>query len=442
MALAFVLVPRLAAGESTAKRATDPVAPAAAACADSSRRYRADVDDAWRAIRDRYVYLRDKPVDWSRVRARVARTADTVHSRRALVGVLEDLLDPLYDAHATLGTNTAHSPRLVPTGIDLWAEWRTGGAPARTAEAVVTAVRPGYSADQAGVRPGWRVLAINGVPVDAAADARLNPGVPRPAPPAARAWALLSALAGRHDTPRVLRVRDAAGRVREVPLDHRGQHVVDAPTDEPPVEFSWLADSADGTRRAYGYIRLNGLSDVRGVAAFDSALTALRDTHGLVLDLRNIPSGGNTDVAEPILGRLITTVQGYQRVVPRGGPTYVRVVRPRGPWTYTAPVVALVGRWTGSMGEGMAIALDGMQVHGRPRATVVGTRMAGLAGSVDDTTLPCSGIRLTFATARLLHVGGTPRERWLPPVTVDLTTLAAAAMPDPVLARGLDALRR
>jgi len=131
----------------------------------------------------------------------MARDASrTVHSKRELVGVLERLLDNLYDAHAILRANTSHSPRMVPSGVDLWAEWIDG-------DAIVTAVRSGYGAERQGVRPGMHVLAINGVPIKDAADSRLGPAVNYPAPAEAGAWALVSALAGRHDTPRVLRVR-------------------------------------------------------------------------------------------------------------------------------------------------------------------------------------------------------------------------------------------
>jgi C-terminal processing protease CtpA/Prc len=410
---------------------------------DDSARFRRDVDAAWIAVRDHYVYLPDKAVDWPLAHVIYGRMADTLHSKRELVGVLEQLLATLYDPHATLHANTSESPRLVPSGLDFWVEWRGK-------EAVITSVRPGYSADEAGARPGMRVLAINGVTVDSASRAKLGMAVLRPAAAAASQWALLSAAAGRHDTPRTLRVRDLSGKVRELLLDLPGHHVVDAPSGDQPVEFRRLPGAGlgrpGGGESPYGYIRLNALGDSRSVPAFDSALRALRTTRGLVLDLRNTPGGGNTDVAEPILGRLIANAKGYQRVVPREGAAYVRIVKARGPWTFTAPVVVLVGRWTGSMGEAMAIGLDAMH-----RAKVVGTRMAGLAGAVDDVTLPCSGISLGFPTARLLHLDGTPRERWVPPVLVDFEAAKAPTRfrplarlthpPDLVLERGLAILR-
>ena len=72
--------------------------------------------------------------------------------------VLEQMLDNLSDAHAIVRANTSHSPRLVPSGLDLWAEWRDTSA-------VVTAVRPGFGAEQAGVRAGMQIIAINGLAV-------------------------------------------------------------------------------------------------------------------------------------------------------------------------------------------------------------------------------------------------------------------------------------
>jgi peptidase S41-like protein len=96
--------------------------------------------------------------------------------------------------------------------------------------------------------------------------------------------------------------------------------------------------------------------------------------------------------------------------------------------------VVLVGRWTASMGEGMAIGLDGMR-----RATLVGTRMAGLRGAVVTHTLPRHHFGFTFPFERLRHLDGTPREQFVPPVLVDELT-APQGEADPVLAAGLRVL--
>ena len=92
---------------------------------------------------------------------------------------------------------------------------------------------------------------------------------------------------------------------------------------------------------------------------------------------------------------------------------WLEYVAPRGPFTYEGPIVVLVGAWTGSMGEGLAIGLDGMS-----RATVVGRPMAGLLGAVYDTRLPHTGFVVRIPAERLFHVDGTPRERFVPRVLV------------------------
>ncbi|MCU0633919.1 MAG: S41 family peptidase [Gemmatimonadaceae bacterium] len=414
---------------------------------------RADVAATAEAISTRYVYLADRGVNWPAAVARTLGAADSVRGTRATITLLEPLLEQLWDSHVSLRANTARSPRLVPSGLDLWAEWR------RTRDgrerAVVTAVRPDFSAAQAGVRPGMTILAIDDVPIADAVSRRLGADLPHPVPPTARDWALLAELAGRRATPRRLRVADVGGAVRTVALDQPGHRSPSEQLPVPPVEVRVLdADgrlvpvTAGSTAGAIGYVRLNALGDEASVAAFDTTLETLRGARALVLDLRNTPGGGNTSVAEPILGRFITDTLGYQRVVPRDGSPWVRTVAPRGPWTWTRPVAVLVGRWTGSMGEGMAIAFDGMRARGRPRGVVVGTRMAGLAGAVEEVTLPCSGVGLGFPTARLLHLDGTPRERWRPPVLVDLMDevhpqhTSASGTHDLVLARALRLLRR
>jgi carboxyl-terminal processing protease len=175
----------------------------------------------------------------------------------------------------------------------------------------------------------------------------------------------------------------------------------------------------------------------------DAALKELESTAGLILDLRDTPSGGNTTVARGIMGRFLEREGFYQKHslpdeerasgVKR---SWVEVVSPRGDHPYKAPVVVLVDHWTGSMGEGIAIGMDGLK-----RATVVGTRMAGLLGATRQITLPNSGIGVSFPAEKLFHVNGTPREDFVPTVPVDLIKSESQKAGDPILEAGLKALR-
>ena len=86
-----------------------------------------------------------------------------------------------------------------------------------------------------------------------------------------------------------------------------------------------------------------------------------------------------------------------------------------------------------STNAGIAVGL-----HALGRATVVGTAMAGLAGGVESFTMPASEVSFQIPVGTIHTMGGTPREDWLPPVLVDLST---ATGPDPILEAGLAALR-
>jgi carboxyl-terminal processing protease len=246
--------------------------------------------------------------------------------------------------------------------------------------------------------------------------------------PEANDYVLRVLLAGTHSARRVFSVRGANGTERRI----------DLPPHVPESQTSLLTFNRIDSDIASIRIE-NSLGDGRLVKAFDDALVSARDMRGIVLDLRNTPSGGDTDVAEPILGRFVKGRPEYQRqFVPRPGKVFprdstVRWVRERGLFRLTCDLVVLCDRWTGSMGEGMTIGLDGMN-----RAKIVGTRMAGLCGATEVFTLPHSGIGARFPTLRLYHLNGTPREKFVPGVLVDL---AHAHGDDPIFARGLAVLR-
>ena len=115
--------------------------------------------------------------------------------------------------------------------------------------------------------------------------------------------------------------------------------------------------------------------------------------------------------------------------------SWMEIVSPRGDFRFDAPVVILVDHWTGSMGEGIAIGMDGLK-----RATIVGTEMAGLLGAINGVTLPISKIGVNFPVEKLFHVNGLPREDFVPPVYVDLLKPEAQNTKDAILEAGLKTL--
>jgi C-terminal processing protease CtpA/Prc len=355
--------------------------------------YVADFDELLRLIDNEYTYRAESGCDTALLRNRLRPSAGAVKSRKELLPVLESALDCLHESHAHFNANLDSSTRLIPSGLQVWAELQDD-------RALVTQVRHASAAWRAGIRRGDVIVAVDNMFVAAAVKRRMPCCMRGEEPlPQARQWTLLALLAGRHDQPVTLSM-SRAGILRQASFTPESNHSI------ANVESRRNPDGS-------GYIALNNLGDSDSIAAFDQALAKLRDTSELFLDLRNTPAGGNTDVAEPILGRLINHRQPYQRITPTHGKPWLREVAPGGPWQYSRPVTVLVSRWTGSIGEAMAIGLDGMH-----RATICGSRMAGLRGSVFDHTLPVSGIVVRLPGERLSHLDGRPRETFVPPLLV------------------------
>lgn len=383
---------------------------------------RSDFATFCKQFRENYAYIDRPDKPWTTWSERYASALGQAVTREAYAAVFESALDELHDFHAEVRSRNPHRWLPVPTFADVWATFRGN-------EAVIVAIRRGSDAERAGIVTDDRVTEINGMSIKAALLARLAMTT-NSSDRMAQEWALLSLLTGRSDEERRLTVRSADGQSRSITLP------VERHFDRHPGLLAETIVSGD-----VGVIRFhNSLGDQKTIDAFDAALVKLRSTRGLILDLRDVPSGGNSSVALGIMGRLVTHTLPYQRHrIPHYGQqdvqrNWIELVAPRGPFTYTAPVVVLVDHWTGSMGEGMAIGFDAMQ-----RALVIGTPMAHLAGAVSDFRLPRTGIDVAFATEQLSHVNGTPRQDWLPPVQV---SAAATHDSDPIMKRGLSELRR
>jgi carboxyl-terminal processing protease len=390
------------------------------------QQYEEDFDYLWQSISDDYAYFDQKQTDWNKVREIYRPQINRVKTRSDFVALLESVLEELYDPHTHLNTNTPASPRLVPSGADLWAEWIKG-------RAIISEVRPESPAEKAGIRTGMQVISINGIPVNDAVNQRLGKSL-RSSDQAARNWALRTLLAGRHNEQ------------RRIEILSNGERRILAIDDQPNGE-SMETESLLEYRRVendVGYIKINNsLGDAGLIKQFDLALAELSNTKGLILDLRDTPGGGNTTVARGIMGRFIRRDMPYQKhSIPAEERQYgtkrswIELVSPRGQFMYAAPVAVLVDHWTGSMGEGITIGLDGMR-----RATIVGTEMARLVGATSGITLPHTRIGVSFPTEKLFHINGTPRENFVPPVYVDLLKSRNQANEDIIFRRGLRVLR-
>jgi carboxyl-terminal processing protease len=357
--------------------------------------YQKDFEEFWTNIHDNYAYLKQQDINWERVKEIYQPQAASIANKDEFIKLLENVLHEVYNGHSSLNINLESSNRLVPSGQDLYVE-KIGR------RFMVTDLRKGYGAQQCGLKVGMEVQAFNGMPVEGQLQnflpkytAHYNAEMIQ--------FALDMLFAGTHDKPRSITALENG---------HKRVYHPDSVKIESPknlIEFRKIYENT-------GYIRINnslGNNDL--IAAFDQALDSLFNTRNLVLDLTETPGGGNSTVARAMMGRFISQKLPYQQheVDETAYDTkryWVEYVLPRKK-TYNGTLYVLVGHWTGSMGEGIAIGFDGMK-----RATVIGTRMAGLLGSIEGFELTETKIRYQFPTERLYHINGTPREKYLPKV--------------------------
>lgn len=224
-----------------------------------------------------------------------------------------------------------------------------------------------------------------------------------------------------------------------------------------PLNGNWQATSAKlkekrevgkdliwgRTAEGFGYLGVHGLSDPELPKHVDAALEQLKDTQGMVVDLR-FNGGGDELLARSIAGRFADKAVVYSKNRYREGPKHDqlgpaidRVLEPRGPWRYEAPVVCLFGRETLSSAESLAAMFGEC-----PNVTTFGSPTGGSSANPRRLELDC-GITVNLPRWLDLLPDGTPLERHgVPPdVLSEHAPEAFSNQSDPVFEAALARLR-
>ncbi len=364
-------------------------------------------------IKDNYAYADQKNINWACLNKQYTAKINHLNDRSDTVLFFEHLL---LEFHMTLNTNIQDSYRL---NSPLIVNQEKGAF-------IIDDYWQNQLLDSGDLVTGAKLMNINGItpeqviknfPTLCQDKTQVNN----------QQWIINKALAGQYSQPRIIEL--SVGGVRKtIDLD-RLRYLETKRT---------LSIEKKGK---FGVIKINNsLGKIELIQAFDQALDSFSSTQGLVLDLRNTISGGDSYIARAIIGRFIEQDQPYQKhrfeEHREGGPKVPRFwteyVAPRSS-TYKKPLVVLVNRWTGSMGEGLAIGLHGMQ-----RAHVIGTPMAELLGAVYGYPLEDFGFGYQMPAEQLFHVDGTPRESFIP----DTLVKPNAKHSDAVLAQGIQWLQQ
>lgn len=376
-----------------------------------------DLNEILTDISYNYIYLKEKNIDLDCIKKQYEKQIINIKTREEIILFFEYLLDEFYDSHLILNANTNSSFRLFSPIY----------ATVKNEKFIISNVWQTQIENLDQNLIGAELLKINGIDFDKAIElfpTHCNNKKSKKV----REWIVNKILSGRYNKPRILTLKLKKSKIIEFNLD----------------KLKIINNDNLLTARVennIGIIRLNNsLGNNKLIKEFDKSLDKLMDTKGLIIDLRNTVDGGNSYVARGIMGRFINEAKPYQKHwttehydentnIER---SWVEYVSPRKK-QYKKPFVVLVSRWTGSMGEGLAIGFEAIS-----KAKIVGSEMERLAGEMNGFSFKNQTYGYRLSTAKLFHINGTAREKYIPTNYIKQTT----TQKDEILEKGIELINR
>lgn len=388
----------------------------------------------WTTIGAMDAYLYRASADWSTALREWIPRVESAPTLRDYFLTLRDLGTTLRDAHVSVNhpstDERAPRNRRLPVRLE------------RVQGRVLIAKVDTAAAHGLDLKAGDELVAIDGMSiahVEALWRHRLSMAIEKPRLEVM--WFGQAPIYAPADSPIVLTVRDARGRVRTV----RTTRTYDAysPSMRP---FAGLKPTI--LPGNLGYIEFYGVPSPR---AFDSALVAFKDTRGLILDFRYPRPGWVTSDPFYLVSRFVDTpfvsirvqlpmLTMYRGPAGRGWFEQLNIKAPfreRGAPRYTHPIVAITNGFSQSTAETLP-----NQLRASGRATFVGSETEGTNGGAPDFSLP-GGAYMVFTHERVLNPDGSEFQGVgiVPDVYVEPTVEGVRAGRDEVLERAVEVLR-
>ncbi len=405
---------------------------------------RAILDAAWKLVRDKHYDKTLGGLDWAAVRDKHEPAALGAPTEVAFYRALNDMIGELRQSHMMVSGPGAQEgaepdddapPPAADTAAAPAGETGDPGLTVRVIEGrpTVTHVRPGSSAERAGLKPGFLVTHLGGREIKAA------PRSHRPLRPVEERYfvrlAAARRLAGRAGTKVTVRYLDHDDRPGEVMLER------DAPKGA-SVRLGHLLALYPDVRIS----EINGIGVIRfNLFLFEPVLTDIqraiesfraRGLKGLILDMRGNP-GGQGSMAVPIAAQLVAGSLVLGTMQYRDFPQTLTAAPSLGVKPFSGPVVVLTDEGSASTSEILAASL---QEAGRARVIGDGTLGAVLPSIIE--ALPGGAVMqyviADFKTPRGVLLEGRGVQ---PDLRVIETRAALKSGRDPVLDAALVAIR-
>ena len=432
MTLSLILLLSLVSATAGGQpRAHAPASPAFGVALNRPADIRQETFDiVWRTVKEKHWDPTLGGVDWDKVRKQYEPLAREAKTDNDFYKVLQQMLEELHQSHFqiippdAIVNDDSSEPRGGSPGIDIRFIDR---------QAVISRIEPGSKAEAAGVRAGFVVEKIDGVPVGLIVDRFKNSKESAAITRTRITRATLARINGTPASTVRLSLLDQSDHPTEVTLERvrlKGE-MSERFGNFPPQYTEFEAKRIEG---GIGYIRFN----IFVMLLMNRIKEAIREMHGapgIIIDLRGNP-GGLGGMAAGIAGVLETKETSLGVMTMRVG--YNRFAVFPQPNPYTGPVVILTDGGSASTSE---IFAAGMQEIGR--ATVVGERTMGAALPSIFFKLPTGAIFqyaiADFKTPKGVMVEGNGVT---PDVEVKLTRKALLTGIDPQLQAAITQVKK
>ena len=336
-----------------------------------------------------YVYYNQKDVDLACIKSHYSSKISEIKNSTQSLLFFEYLLYEFYDSHLHLKSNNNFSYRLYSPVF----------ASIRDNEFIISS----YWKDQIenGININLinaKILTFNGVEFNQLIQ-KFPTHCQNKNNNEVKVWIANKILAGRRNEPRIITLETATGEIETLDIDK-----IEIREDSNLLSYQVIDN--------IGIIRFNNsLGETKTKKEFKEVLKKLENTKGIILDLRNTVDGGSSNIANPIVGHFTEQKKVFQKYK-NAKTEFVDHIKPKKP-NYDKPLIVLVGRWTGSMGEGMASGIDGSGI-----GTIIGTEMQRLAGATKDYNFTNFTYGYQAPYIEVLHISLLPREKFVPKIKI------------------------
>jgi len=358
-------------------------------------KYEKDFNEFWNDVNNNYAYFDQQQINWDKVKEIYQPKIKQISNDNDFIQLMETALNEFHNGHICLNTNLNSSNRIIPSGQDMFVQKQNN-------KFYITDLRKGFRAELSGLKIGDEIILFHNKSIPEQVE-KFLPKFTTIHSQEMYQYALNMLFAGTHDTRRI------------ITINRNGKQLNFFPDSLQTTETTNLIKKK-ALNKTTAYIKINNsLGDLKTIADFDNAVDEFMGYKNLVIDLTETASGGNSTVARCIMGRFISKTKPYQQhefdeKEFQTQRKWVEFVIPR-KTQFKGNVFIIVGHWTGSMGEGIAIGFDGLK-----RAKIIGTEMAKLLGSINGFVMTETQIGFQIPTERLYHINGIPREKYKPTI--------------------------